>query len=128
MDKMSVDQYVEGVRAFMEKHHQHVSACPMPVPAGVALLRARLIAEEAGETIAAIHEENLVEIADGLADLLYVTFGTAIAYGIPIAAVFAEVQRSNMTKPRLNKHAKGGKVKKGKRSGFQPPRIARLLS
>lgn len=48
----------------------------------VAVLRARLIVEEFAETYAALHENDVVEAADGLADLLYVIYGTAVSYGL----------------------------------------------
>jgi predicted HAD superfamily Cof-like phosphohydrolase len=54
------------------------------VPDQVGILRSRLIIEEFGETIVALHEKNLVEFADGLADLLYVLLGTAVSFGVPV--------------------------------------------
>ena len=48
----------------------------------VAVLRIRLMVEEAAETYAALQENNVVEAADGLTDLLYVVYGTAVAYGV----------------------------------------------
>ncbi len=48
----------------------------------VAALRIGLIIEELGETLAAMREQNVVEAADGLADLLYVIAGTAVSYGL----------------------------------------------
>lgn len=47
----------------------------------VAVLRTRLIIEEFAETYAALHENNVAEVADGLTDLLYVIYGTAVSYG-----------------------------------------------
>lgn len=43
-------------------------------------------------------ETDPIEAADALADLLYVIYGAALEWGIPIDAVFAEVHRSNMSK------------------------------
>lgn len=72
-----------------------------------ALLRQNLIGEElkelydemfADETSIEDLNVNLCNIAKELADLLYVTYGTAATYGIPIDKVFAEVHRSNMSK------------------------------
>jgi NTP pyrophosphatase (non-canonical NTP hydrolase) len=121
-----MSDYEASVREFMTKNLQHIGTNPFgPVPNEVVILRMRLMAEELGEVIAAMHEKNTIQIADGLADLLYVVVGTAIAYGIPINEVFDEVHASNMTKPRLDKHNKGGKVQKG---GFRPPQIERILS
>lgn len=61
-------------------------------------LRLRLLREEFQETIDAMEADDLIEIADGLADLVYVAVGAAISYGIPFNAVFDEVHRTNMAK------------------------------
>lgn len=61
-------------------------------------LRIELIREELAELQQGIAEGNLVLIADGCADLLYVIYGTALEYGIDIDPIFAEVHRSNMSK------------------------------
>lgn len=73
-----------------------------------ALLRVRLMQEELAELTKALSLEDLVGIADGLADLLYVVYGTAVQLGIDIGPVFAEVHRSNMTK--AGRIDAGGKV------------------
>lgn len=116
--------YVAAVREFMEKNDQYIRNYPGAISSGVALLRLRLMAEELGEVSCAMHENDLTKIADGLADLVYVVVGTAIAYGIPFNEVFTEVHRSNMTKPKLDENQKGGKVKK---EGFEPPQIALVI-
>lgn len=56
----------------------------------VAVLRMRLIIEEFAETYAALHENNVVEVADGLTDLLYVIYGTAVSYGLACPDVHEE--------------------------------------
>jgi predicted HAD superfamily Cof-like phosphohydrolase len=61
-------------------------------------LRVKLINEEAKEFSDACDAGDIVGMADGLADLLYVTYGAALECGIPIDAVFDEVHRSNMSK------------------------------
>lgn len=63
-------------------------------------LRCKLIAEEAKEVIEAINKEPIENIAKELCDLLYVTFGAIVEYGLQdkIEECFAEVQRSNMSK------------------------------
>jgi predicted HAD superfamily Cof-like phosphohydrolase len=89
--------------------------------------RAQIVAEELRELAAAIEAGDIVEIADGAADVVYGVIGTAVTYGIPFDRVFAEVHRSNMTKvvpgpPVLNGD---GKILKG--PGYEAPRIAELL-
>ena len=68
------------------------------IPAWVQMLRMDLLDEEVGELHEAVEKGDIVKIADAIADLTYVAVGTAVAYGIPFDAVFAEVHRSNMTK------------------------------
>ncbi len=122
---------------------------PPETPGGkLALLRARLMLEELAETLFALSKGDMVELADGLADIVYVTVGTAVAYGIPFDRVFAEVQRSNMAKtvpcpkcPPLIHDARcpecggrgrvmlrdaGGKVVKP--PGWTPPDVAGVLT
>lgn len=91
-------------------------------------LRWNLIEEELLELRFAQVESDLVEIADALADLLYVVYGAADVYGIPIHEVFNEVQRSNMSKlgadgkPILRSD---GKIMKGE--NYSEPDIAPIL-
>lgn len=116
----------ELVREFHRKHElygAYETNIHVP-PDDVVVLRLRLMLEELAELGTALHEKNLIEIADALADLLYVVHGTALACGIPIDAVFAEVHRANMTKPRLDAHRKGGKISK---AGYRPPRLGEIL-
>lgn len=88
-------------------------------------LRIKLIDEERGELLQALAAENIVEVADALADLLYVTIGSALQWGIPIRRVFAEVHRSNMTKSG-KKTRPDGKILKG--NNYSPPDIGQILA
>ena len=118
--------YQDLVMKFMTKHKQYQTLVPaLGPPNRVKVLRLRLMMEELGELSVAIHEENLVHIADALADLLYVVFGTAAAYGIPMDEIFQEVHRSNMTKAVLDRFQKGGKVDKSE--NFQEPNLLPIL-
>jgi predicted HAD superfamily Cof-like phosphohydrolase len=101
-------------------------------PRELVILREKLITEEAQEFRDCSYEMydvletipiNIIEIADALADLLYVVFGTALSYGIPIDEVFAEVHRSNMTKSTEKNEF--GKTIKG--PNFEPPNIRKIL-
>jgi predicted HAD superfamily Cof-like phosphohydrolase len=86
-----------------------------------------LIEEETAELRAAVEAGDLVEIADAVADLIWVTIEAALTFGIPVEPVFAEVNRSNHTKltaqtiPR-NEH---GKIVKG--PGYSAPDILPIL-
>jgi predicted HAD superfamily Cof-like phosphohydrolase len=94
----------------------------------LARLRVELIREEVSEFVAASEQGDLVGIADALADIVYVVYGTALTYGIDLDAVLREVHRSNMSKlgtdgkPVLRED---GKVLKP--AGYSPPDIAAVL-
>lgn len=93
-----------------------------------SILRQDLITEEYKEFMYASESDDLVGIADALADLVYVIYGTALEYGIPLSAVLQEVHRSNMSKlengvPILRED---GKILKG--SNYSPPEVAGVLA
>lgn len=99
----------------------------VPSPERVALRR-QLIAEETMETLAAMDKGDLVEIADGLADSIYVLIGTALEYGIPLHKIWDEVQRSNMAKAGPDGKVlrrEDGKILKP--LGWTPPDIKGIL-
>ena len=87
----------------------------------VGMGRMSLMGEELSELAKAWGEVNIVEVADALADLLYVVYGTAVAAGIDIESIFREVHHSNMTK-RVD-----GAFKPKKGVGYRAPNIAPLL-
>ena len=92
------------------------------------LLRARLMVEELGETLAGMVEGDAVQVADGLADLLYVTIGTALAFGIPLEGVWSAVQQANMAKFPGGKIVRDEQGKVVKPEGWTPPDIAGVLA
>ncbi len=98
------------------------------VGADQVALRLALIQEEVGELAAAAREGDIVGIADALADIVYVAYGTAHVYGIELDAVLDEVHASNMTKlgadGRPVRRA-DGKILKG--PDYRPPNIAAVL-
>lgn len=87
------------------------------------MLRVRLLEEEFEEYCEAEDEDDLVGIADALADMVYIICGTAIEYNIPLDRVWAEVQRSNMTKTGDSRP--DGKILKGEE--FEEPKIREIL-
>lgn len=100
----------------------------LDVPAETKELRCALVEEEAAELRAALEAGDIVEVADAIADLLYVVHGAAITLGIPVAAVFTEVHRSNMTKLGDDGepvYRADGKVIKG--PNFSPPGLLPVL-
>ncbi len=116
-----MDKVQTGVQAFHEKYGCLTKYKPTMPDASVLLLRARLIVEEAAEFMSAASNQDIVEMADALADLLYVTYGTAVVMGIDMEPISDEVQRSNMTKDGGGQDA-GGKIMKG--PDFSKPNIA----
>lgn len=90
-------------------------------------LRHTLISEEVEETLKAIREDDLTEIADGIADSIVVLLGTAVAYGIDMEPVWNEVHRSNMAKVKdgLIRRADGKILKP---EGWTPPDIEGVLA
>jgi predicted HAD superfamily Cof-like phosphohydrolase len=90
----------------------------------LAAFRLALIDEELAELRAAIGIGDVVAVTDALADLLYVTYGAAITFGIDLRPVFEEVHRANMAKLGGGTRADGKVLKPG---GWQPPDLAPLL-
>ena len=121
------------LREFHHKYGHLITDSPTTeIPMPVKQLRMALIDEEHQELKEAIMTDNLSEIADGCADLVYVVIGTCISYGIPFDRVFQEVHNSNMTKTgvKVTDAAAGSKygTKTPKGPDFKPPRIDRILS
>lgn len=90
-------------------------------------LREYLIEEELTEFQTANEEFNIVEVADALADLLYVVYGAGHAYGIDLDKVFQEVHRSNMTKLVNGVAVKNAMGKIQKPPTYDPPNIKKVL-
>ena len=114
----------QELRAHAENMHDASTMLKHMAKAGssVRCKRAELIVEEAAEVLSALSVGNSIDLADALADLAYVVYGTAVAFAIPLESVFREVHRSNMTKDtNANKHHEGGT--KGKGKDYSPPDI-----
>ena len=104
------------VKNFMETFGQEVKMKPSFSTNKVNNLRYELIKEELEELKVALENKDLLEVADALTDILYVTYGAGHAFGIDLDKCFEEVQKSNMSKldekgvPIYNDN---GKVMKG---------------
>lgn len=115
----------QQVRDFHRKFGAYGSDIPTTnIPSRVKRLRVSLITEEADELDRAICDNDLTGIADAIADLLYVTYGTAEAFGIDMDPVSDEVHRSNMAKEG-GATREDGKIMKP--IGWQPPQIEPIL-
>ena len=106
----------EKVGLFMKTFGQEVKTSASLGSDKINSLRISLIKEELEELKQAIESNDLLEVADALTDILYVTYGAGHSFGINLDNCFNEVQQSNMSK--LDDHGKpiyndSGKVMKG---------------
>ena len=88
----------EKVGTFMKTFGQEVKKKSSLGPDSINKLRLDLIEEELGELKEAMNSNDLLEVADALTDILYVTYGAGHAFGINLDKCFEEVQNSNMSK------------------------------
>ena len=104
------------VKNFMETFGQEVKNKPSFSTNKTNNLRYDLIKEELEELKVAMENNDLLEVADALTDILYVTYGAGHAFGIDLDKCFEEVQNSNMSKLDNNGkpiYSEAGKVMKG---------------
>ena len=88
----------QKVKNFMETFGQEVKSKPSFSSDKINMLRYNLIKEELDELKQALDNNDILEVADALTDILYVTYGAGHAFGINLDACFEEVQNSNMSK------------------------------
>ena len=119
----------EKVKLFMKTYGQEVKDKAGFSDDKTNKLRIELIKEELEELTEAMQDENLLEVADALTDILYVTYGAGHAFGINLDKCFEEVQNSNMSKlgedgkPIYNE---AGKVMKG--PNYFKPDLSKYLN
>ena len=118
----------QKVKTFMQTFGQEVKTEPSFSAEKINDLRYNLIKEELDELKQAIDNKDLLEVADALTDILYVTYGAGHAFGIDLDKCFEEVQNSNMSK--LGKDGRpiyndSGKVMKG--PNFYKPDLSKFL-
>ena len=117
------------VKKFMETYGQEVKSKAKFPNNNIVKLRLYLIEEELEELQEAIKKKDLLEVADALTDILYVTYGAGHAFGINLDQCFEEVQKSNMSKlgndgkPIYNEN---GKVLKG--PNYFKPNLKKFLT
>ena len=118
----------EKVGLFMNTFGQDVKNKASFGTAKINDLRYNLIKEELNELKDAIDKKDIVEVADALTDILYVTYGAGHAFGINLDNCFDEVQKSNMSKldvdgkPIYNEF---GKVMKG--PNYFKPNLKKII-
>jgi len=117
------------VGTFMKTFGQEVKTKPSFSTDKINKLRIDLIKEELDELQEAMKNNDLLEVADALTDILYVTYGAGHAFGIDLDKCFNEVQDSNMSK--LDESGKpiyndAGKVMKGPK--YFKPNLSKFIS
>ena len=117
------------VGTFMKTFGQEVKSEPSLSTEKINKLRIDLINEELQELTEAMNNKDLLEVADALTDILYVTYGAGHAFGIDLDKCFEEVQNSNMSK--LGKDGKPiynekGKVMKG--PNYFKPNLSKFVA
>ena len=119
----------DKVGIFMKTFGQEIKVKPSLSSEKINQLRYNLIKEELSELEEAMKSQDIVEVADALTDILYVTYGAGHAFGINLDKCFEEVQNSNMSK--LGKDGKPiynekGKVMKG--PNYFEPNLNKFVS
>ena len=117
------------VGTFMKIFGQEVKTKPSLSSDKINKLRIDLIKEELDELQEAMKNNDLLEVADALTDILYVTYGAGHAFGIDLDKCFDEVQNSNMSKLGENGepiYNESGKVMKG--PNYFKPNLSKFIS
>ena len=117
------------VGTFMKIFGQEVKTKPSFSSDKINKLRIDLIKEELDELQEAMSNNDLLEVADALTDILYVTYGAGHAFGIDLDKCFDEVQNSNMSKLDENGepiYNESGKVMKG--PNYFKPDLSKFVS
>ena len=119
----------EKVKQFMQTFGQEVKTKASFSDEKTNQLRLDLISEELEELKNAMASKDLLEVADALTDILYVTYGAGHAFGINLDKCFDEVQNSNMSKLGADGkpiYSESGKVMKG--PDYFKPDLSKFLS
>ena len=117
------------VGTFMKTFGQEVKTKPSFSSDKINKLRIDLIKEELEELQEAMKNNDLLEVADALTDILYVTYGAGHAFGVDLDKCFDEVQNSNMSKLGENGepiYNESGKVMKG--PNYFKPDLTKFVS
>ena len=118
----------DKVGIFMKTFGQEVKNQPSFSSEKINNLRYDLIKEELAELKDAMEKKDLLEVADALTDILYVTYGAGHAFGINLDKCFEEVQNSNMSKLDINGNPiynESGKVMKG--PNYFKPNLSKFI-
>ena len=117
------------VKTFMNTYGQEVKERATFPENKIVQLRIDLIEEELNELKEAVKNNDIVEVADALTDILYVTYGAGHSFGVDLDKCFDEVQRSNMSKLGVDGkpiYNESGKVMKG--PDYFAPDLKKIIS
>ena len=126
-----IQKELNAVQAFHKAFKIDCADAPtVDLPDQIKELRFRLMEEENQEYLEAAKNNDLVEVADALGDMLYILCGTILSHGMQhkIEEVFDEIQRSNMSKLGADGepiYREDGKVMKG--PNYFKPNIPKIL-
>ena len=126
-----IKKELDSVKLFHKKFNINYLNDPKAnIPDEIKELRFKLMEEENLEYLKASKENDIVEIADALGDMLYILCGTIISHGLQnkIEEIFQEIQNSNMSKLGDNGkpiYREDGKVLKG--PNYFKPDIRKIL-
>ena len=118
----------EKVIEFMNTYGQEVRTKAVIPDKETVALRLELISEEVEEFWKACEDKDIVEVADALTDILYVTYGAGASFGIDLDKCFEEVHNSNMSKLGVDGkpiYRDDGKVLKG--PNFREPDLKAIV-
>ena len=116
------------VKIFMNTYGQEIKDKASFPDKKIVQLRIDLIQEELNELKDAVSNNDIIEVADALTDILYVTYGAGHSFGINLDRCFEEVQDSNMSKLDEDKqpiYNDSGKVMKG--PNYYPPNLKKII-
>ena len=119
----------EKVGLFMRTFGQEIKNKSELSSEKINSLRISLIREELDELTKAMKENDILEVADALTDILYVTYGAGHAFGLDLDRCFDEVQKSNMSKLGENGkpiYDENGKVMKG--PNYFKPNLSKFIN
>lgn len=130
LDEATGHSIENDVRIMCIAYGQPAPDVPQIPDADTVELRITLLDEEVDELKKALRAGDLVEVADGVADVITIAYGTGVAAGIPTDDVLAEVHRTNMLKidPETGLVLKRADGKTIKPVGWKGPRIAEILA
>ena len=116
---------------FQSAYNSTTNSKPTLISLDESNLRYRLGKEELDEYLEAVKNDDLIEVADALADQLYILLGTMVSHGMQdvIEDIFDEVHRSNMSKLGAGGkpiYREDGKILKG--PNYSPPNVSKYLS